>query len=140
MIALGRAVGEKPRALRAVRVRRKRLGALVRRRRRARVDALDVLRDIQQQSALADRRKQPGVDAFSALVAGHVEAQRSPEAVRGDRLQVRCGRLGRRLPGLVDRHLADFSRYARMKPSRSPSSTRAVSPISKSVRWSLTIE
>ena len=99
MVALGRAVGQEPRSLRAIGLRGEQLGALVRRRRRARVDALDVLRDVEQQSVVADRRAQTGIRALSALVAGHVEAGRAAEAVRGDRLQIRRGRLRGRLPG-----------------------------------------
>ena len=46
VVALGRAVGEEERARRAERLGGEQLGALVRRRRRAEVDPVDVLRDV----------------------------------------------------------------------------------------------
>ena len=73
------------------------LGALVRRRRRAHVDPLDVLRHVEQQRPVAERGAQPRVGALAALVPGDVEAQRAPESVGGDRLQVGRGRLRGRL-------------------------------------------
>ena len=74
VVALRRAVGEEPRARGAVGLGRELLGALVRRRRGAEVDALDVLRDVERERAVADREAQPGVGARAALVAGDVEA------------------------------------------------------------------
>jgi len=55
VIALGGAIGEKPRALGAVGLGRQGLGALVRCRRGTRVDAFEILRDVDRQRAVADR-------------------------------------------------------------------------------------
>ena len=61
MVALGRAVGEEERALRAVGLGGEPLGALVRRRRRPEVDPVDVLRHVERQRVDADRLAQrPG--------------------------------------------------------------------------------
>ena len=82
VVALGGAVGEKPGSGGAVGVRGQLLGALVRGGRRPDVDALDVLRHVEQQSTVAQRGAQPRVGALAALVAGDVEAQRAAETVR----------------------------------------------------------
>ena len=86
MIALRRPVREKPAARGAVRVRGKRLGALVRGRRRARVNPLDVLRDVEQQRFVAECIAKPRIGPLSALVTGDVKSRRTPEPVRGDSL------------------------------------------------------
>ena len=69
------------------------LGALERRRLGPEVDPVDVLRDVEHQRVLADRRDQPGVGARAGLVAGHVEARRAAEAVGDDGVEVGRGRL-----------------------------------------------
>src|SRR6476661_3335013 len=56
----------------AVGLGRQRLGALVRRRRRPEVDALDVLRDVDGQRAVAEREAQRRVGARPALVSRDV--------------------------------------------------------------------
>ena len=93
VVALAGAVGEEPRARRAVRLGRELLGALERRRLRPEVDPVDVLRDVEHQRVLADRRAQPGVGARARLVAGHVEARGAAEAVGHHRVEVGRGRL-----------------------------------------------
>ena len=93
VVALAGAVGEEPRARGAVRLGGELLGALERRRLRPEVDAVDVLRDVEHQRVLADRRHQPGVGARAGLVAGDVEARRAAEAVGHDRVEVGRGRL-----------------------------------------------
>ena len=137
VVALTRAVGEKPCPRGPIGVGRKVLGPLVRGRRGTDIDPLDVLRHIEGERAVAERAAQTGIGSGATLVAGNVEPRRAAEAVGGDGVKVGRGRLCRRGPGA---HRAAFNRYARMKPSRSPSRTRLVSPTSKSVRWSLTIE
>ena len=95
MVALRRAVGQKPRARGAVGLGRELLGPLVGRRGRAEVDAVDVLRDVELERLPADRGAHAEVGAVARLVAGHVEAGRAAEPVRDDRVQVRRGRLVR---------------------------------------------
>ena len=58
VVALRRAVREEPRARDAVGLGGEQLRALVRRRRRADVDALDVLADVERQRAVAEREAQ----------------------------------------------------------------------------------
>ncbi len=137
MVSLGRAVVQKPGSARAVGLGRQQLGPLVGGRRRTQVDALDVLGDVQQQGAVAQRSPQPGIGPLPALVARHVEAGRAAEAVRADRVEVRRRRLlGRwhaqpvahRAAVTVALRAAFFNRYARTNPSRSPPSTRLASP------------
>ena len=96
VVALGGAVGQKPRLPRAVTHGRQLLRALVRSGGRPGVDPLDVLADVERQRALADRRSQPGVRAGASLVARHVKAHRAAQAVGDDRLQVGSRR---QLPG-----------------------------------------
>ncbi len=60
VVALRRAVGEEERPLGAERLGGEPLGALVRRRRRPEVDAVDVLRDVGGQRVDADRLAKPG--------------------------------------------------------------------------------
>ena len=93
VVALGRAVGQEPRARRAVGLGGELLGALVRRRLGPEVDALDVLRDVEQQRVLADRERSPGSAPAPRLVAGDVEARRAAEAVGDERVEVGRGRL-----------------------------------------------
>ena len=93
VVALGGAVGQEPRARRAVGLGGELLGALERRRLGPEVDAVDVLRDVEHQRVLADRRDQPGVGARAGLVAGDVEARRAAEAVGDDGVEVGRGRL-----------------------------------------------
>ena len=100
VVALRRAVGEEERPLGAERLGGEPLRALVRRRRRPEVDAVDVLRHVGGQRVDADRLAQAGVGARPALVAGHVVAAGAAERVRDDRVEVRRGRL------LVDLHRA----------------------------------
>ena len=80
------------------------------------VDALDVLRDVEPQRALAEREAQPGIGAGAALVARDVEAPRAAEAVGDDRVEVGRGRLLRRA-GLARRRGARSSeRLAQPRP------------------------
>ena len=95
VVALRRAVGQKPRARRAVGLGGELLGALVRRRRRPEVDAVDVLRDVELERLPADRGAHAEVGAVAGLVAGHVEAGGAAEPVGDDRVEVRRGRLVR---------------------------------------------
>ena len=60
VVALGRAVGQKPAVLGPVGLGRETLGALIRRRRGTEVDPLDVLRDIEQQRAGPSALRSPG--------------------------------------------------------------------------------
>ena len=93
VVALAGAVGQEPRARRAVGLGGELLGALERRRLRPEVDAVDVLRDVEHQRVLADRGDQPGVRARAGLVAGDVEARGAAEAVGHDGVEVGRGRL-----------------------------------------------
>ena len=89
VVALRRAVGEKPRPLRAVRDGGQQLGLVVRRRLVADVDAVDALRDVERQR-LAEGVAQRRVGAAARLVAGNVEARRPAQAVGEDRVEVRA--------------------------------------------------
>ena len=89
MVALRRAVGQEPGARGAVGLGGELLGALERRRRRAEVDAVDVLRDVELERLPADRGADAEVGAVARLVAGDVEAGRAAEPVRDDRVEVR---------------------------------------------------
>ena len=66
VVALRGAVGQEPRARRPVGLGGELLGALEGRRLGPEVDAVDVLRDVEHQRVLADRRAQPGVGARAA--------------------------------------------------------------------------
>ncbi len=69
------------------------LGLLVGRRRRAEVDALEVLWDVDGERVAPERVDQPGVGAVAALVPGDVEAAGAAEPVGDHGVQVRRGRL-----------------------------------------------
>src|SRR5690606_12250563 len=101
-----------------------------------RVDAADVLRDVERERVVAERVAQARVGARPALVAGDVEAAGAAEAVGDDGVEVRGGGL------LAAAHRcspAERRSSARTKRSRSPSSTACALPTSTLVRWSLTI-
>ena len=93
VVALRRAVGQEPRARRAVGLGGEFLRALVGRRRRAEVHAVDVLRDVEPVRLPAEGGAHAEVGAVARLVAGHVEAGRAAEAVRDDGVEVGGGRL-----------------------------------------------
>jgi hypothetical protein len=88
VVALGRAVGEKPALRRPIGAGRQQLGAVVGRRRLADVDALDVLGHVVGERAGAEQRDQLGVRAGAPLVPGHVEAGRLARDIRRDGLEV----------------------------------------------------
>src|SRR6185369_559363 len=93
VVALGGAVGEKPRAGGAVGLRRELLRSLERRRLRAEVDAVDVLRDVELERLPADRGADAEVGSRPRLVARDVEAGRPAEAVGDDRVEIWGGGL-----------------------------------------------
>ena len=133
VVALRRAVGQKPRARGSMGLGGEALGLLVGGRRGPEVDAPDVLRDVEPQCPIAEAEAQPGVGALAALVPGDVEAPGTTGPVADHGVEVGRGRLlGHSWPAVR-------ISSARTKPSRSPSSTRWASPTSNEVRWSLTI-
>ena len=93
VVALRRAVGQEPRARGAVGLGGEALGPLVGRRRRPEVDAVDVLRDVEPQRAVAEAEAQAGVGALAALVAGDVEAPGTAGPVADHGVEVGRGRL-----------------------------------------------
>ena len=122
------------------------LGLLVGRRRRPEVDALDVLRDVERQRAVAERRsaargRRPGRPCGRGRGSARARGSRSRRPRRGRaRPAARSPRPAP--PGSPRRWVmtpvgshawpAVRSSSARTKPSRSPSSTRWASPTSKS--------
>ena len=89
VVALRRAVGQKPRAGGAVGLGGQLLRPLEGRRGLAEVDAVDVLRDVELERLPADRGAHAEIGAVAGLVAGDVEAGGAAEPVRDDRVQVR---------------------------------------------------
>ena len=113
MVSLRRPVGQEPAALGPVGVCGEPLGALVRRRRGPSVDPLDVLRHVEQQCLVTERRRQSRIGAFASLVAGHVESRRAAKAVRGDGFEVGRGRLPGHRHGDRSGRLAHFAAFSR---------------------------
>ena len=70
VVALGRTVGEEPCPLRSVGLRGELLGALVGSRRGPDIDPLDVLGDVEQQRAVAERVRRPGSAPSPPLCPG----------------------------------------------------------------------
>ena len=141
VVSLRRPVGEEPGPLCAVGLGGQALGLLERRRARAAVDSVHVGRHVEQEGVLTQRVQEARVRTRPALVAGHREAGRAPEAEADHRVQVGSGRL-LGVGAILAQPVAPAERRssARTNSSRSPPRTRWTSPTSTSVRWSLTIE
>jgi hypothetical protein len=92
VVALRRAVQEKPRAPGTPRLRGELLRALPRRRLGAEVDALDERRNVERQGAVAEGLAELGIRARAALVARDMEAAGPTGRIGAQRVEV--GRFG----------------------------------------------